>query len=106
MTYTEHCNRCRFWHEDMAVRDPADVNFGFGHCRRRPPVVIDSVVSALLPKLEYGQQADPEIGTASMSNASLWPVTFAMSWCGDFDSLILPRPSPCAALSARETIND
>lgn len=98
MILAERCNTCRFWHEDLSVRDPADADFGFGHCRRRPPVVIDSVARALLPKLEYGQQSDPEIGTASMTDASLWPATFAMSWCGEFDSLIVPRPPAFKAL--------
>lgn len=82
---SEQCNRCRFWREDKAERDPNDPGWGFGLCRREPPRVSETYVAALMPKLEYGQQADPEIGVVAMTTASLFPATTLTDWCGRFE---------------------
>lgn len=78
------CNRCRFWLEDMRVRDPRDENFGFGHCRREPPRLSEAMVKALRPKPSHNEQIEPEMTTTSMMTASLFPATFATDWCGRF----------------------
>jgi len=92
----EQCNRCRFWLEDKAGRDPNDPDWGFGRCRREPPRVSEAYVAALMPRLEYGQQADPEISTVEMTTASLFPATCSTDWCGHFDAL----PSSLLAMLA------
>lgn len=85
---TEQCNRCRFWAEDMKERDPNDANWGFGRCRLRPPVISETYVAALIPKLEYGQQCDPDIDTTSLSTASLFPATHSADWCGEYRPML------------------
>ncbi len=87
MTASQHerCNRCRFWLENTRHRDPNDENWGFGVCRRDTPKVVDCMVQALMPKLSYGQQEDPELDTVSMSTCSMWPATGAADWCGRFE---------------------
>lgn len=98
---TEQCNRCRFWLEDMKERDPNDANWGFGRCRLRPPVISESYVAAFIPKLEYGQQCDPDIDTTSLSTASLYPATHSTDWCGSFEmSPSAPEASPIQAALA------
>jgi hypothetical protein len=81
---SDQCNRCQFWLEDKAEHDPNDPDWGFGRCRRQPPRVSEAYVTALMPKLEYGQQADPEIGTVQMTTASLFPATCSSDWCGAY----------------------
>ena len=86
-----YCRNCIYWHEDKAHRDEAnDPDWGFGVCRRRPPTISESYVAALMPPLEYGQQADPEIGVVRMTVASLFPATTATDWCGDYDNGCYP----------------
>lgn len=80
----EQCNTCRFWLEDMSNRDPNDPDWGFGHCRRSAPKVIDCMVQVHLPNLRYGQQSDPDIDTVSMTTCSMWPATSSVDWCGEF----------------------
>lgn len=82
---TERCNNCRFWNENPHHRDPADEEWGFGQCRRNTPVVVESMVKALMPPLQFGQQVDPEIDTVAMTSCSMWPATFSADWCGDFE---------------------
>ncbi len=79
------CNQCRFWHEDMEVRDPNDEGFGFGGCRVRP-VIVGSLVAAQIERPAYGQQIDLEISTTGMVTATRFPTTFATDWCGEFQS--------------------
>jgi hypothetical protein len=81
---TDQCNRCRFWREDMTDRDPNDPDWGFGLCRREPPRVSEAYIAALMPRLQYGQQADPEICTTERVTASLFPATCSTDWCGRF----------------------
>jgi hypothetical protein len=57
---TDQCNRCRFWFEDMKLRDPRDENWGFGSCRRAPPVIVDCLMAAQIERPVYGQQIDLE----------------------------------------------
>ncbi|WP_242183129.1 hypothetical protein [Sphingomonas sp. CARO-RG-8B-R24-01] len=80
------CNRCVFWLEDMRVRDPADEDFGFGACRLKPPVLIDSLVAAQIERPSWGSGDVPDdiIGTIELNRASRWPTTFATDVCGDF----------------------
>ncbi|MFC0305321.1 hypothetical protein ACFSTI_19525 [Rhizorhabdus histidinilytica] len=87
---TEQCNRCRFWLEDMTDRDPNDPDFGFGRCRLRPPVVSETYVAALMPRLAYGRQEDPDMDTTSLVTASLYPATFSADWCGCFKPMAQP----------------
>ncbi|MDB5733187.1 MAG: hypothetical protein JWQ03_3082 [Variovorax sp.] len=81
----DRCNRCRFWNEDMSARDPNDENFGFGQCRRKEPVLLQPLAMMLLPKLEFGQQVDPDLDVTSLTCASVWPATGATDWCGRYE---------------------
>lgn len=79
------CNCCRFWKMDEATADPSDPDWGFGYCRRRPPVLVDSLVSARIVPPRYGQQSDLDRpDPVAAWNASVWPATFATDWCGEF----------------------
>lgn len=86
----DQCSRCRFFSEDMRMRDPADAAWGFGWCRRRPPVVVDSVIRAQLPPPRDAKQTDIVIDTMQVFSASLSPVTFNTNWCGDFEPEATP----------------
>ena len=80
------CNCCRFWKLDEATVDKADPDWGFGHCRRRPPVLADSLIAAQIVPPRYGEQTDLEIGSPTEAySASVWPATFATEWCGEFE---------------------
>lgn len=81
---TEQCNACRFWSEEMEHRDPSDVNWGFGWCRRNPPRIIETIVPSFFPQPSYGQQVDPDFDAVAAVNASKWPSTFATDWCGEY----------------------
>jgi hypothetical protein len=80
------CNQCRFWHEDIDVRDPNDEDFGFGGCRVRAPAIVDSLVAAQIERPTYGQQIELDISTTDMVTATRFPTTFATDWCGEFQS--------------------
>jgi hypothetical protein len=82
----EQCNRCRFWCEEMKHRDPNDADWGFGRCRREPPRLSESYIAALMPKLEYGQQHDPDMDALQLSTASIFPATHSTDWCGKYAS--------------------
>ncbi len=81
----DQCNQCRFWREEMDHRDPNDVNWGYGWCRRNPPTIVESVAVHMLPPLRYGQQVDPDLDTVDLISASKFPSTFATEWCGKFE---------------------
>lgn len=80
----ERCNKCRFWLEDMADRDPNDPDWGFGSCRLRPPRLIECIVQPLMPQMRYGQQADPDMAPLALVSASRFPATFSTDWCGAY----------------------
>ncbi len=79
------CNRCSFWKLDEDTIDPNDPDWGFGFCRRRPPVLIDSLIAAEIVPPRYGDRRDLDrpvpVGAYS---ASIWPATFATEWCGEY----------------------
>ena len=83
----QRCNKCRFWLEDMADRDPNDPNWGFGSCRREPPRLIESIVKPLMPELRYGQQQDPDMGPLELVSASRFPATASTDWCGRYEAI-------------------
>lgn len=82
---TEQCNRCRFWLEEMQHRDACDVNHGFGWCRRRPPRLIETIVTPKLPPLRYGQQVDCDLDALDLVDACKFASTSATDWCGEFE---------------------
>lgn len=79
------CNRCRFWREEPANRDPADPDFSFGDCRRRSPVLVGTIAAAIMPRPLFTQQTDPEMDTVQRQIASPFPATFAIDWCGEYE---------------------
>lgn len=81
----ESCGSCRFWRLDEAREDPNDPGCGPGWCRRDPPVLIQQMAVMLLPRLEYGQQVDPELDTNDLVSASQHPGTWSTDWCGRFE---------------------
>ena len=70
----------------MQVRDPADEDFGFGSCRLKPPMLVDSLVEAQIERPSWGTGEIPNdiMDTISLNRASRQPVTFATDWCGEF----------------------
>ena len=56
------CSNCRFWRRSKTQRS-------IGHCRRNPPVIVDSFIDREEPDLEF---------------ASCWPMTQYDEWCGEF----------------------
>jgi len=82
----DRCNNCRFWFEDMTVRDPNDVNWGFGSCRREPPRWIEAIAERLIPKPSYGQITDSNMSPLELIDACRFPATFATDWCGQYHS--------------------
>lgn len=82
----ERCNLCRFWQEDMTHRDPNDPDWGFGSCRRRPPILVECIVKPLMPQLSYGQQVDPDMDLLDLISASRFPATHSVDWCGEFQA--------------------
>ena len=81
----ERCNRCRFWIEDIAERDPNDPDWGFGWCRRRPPVLVECIAKPLMPQLRYGQSVDPDMSPLDLVSASKHPATHSVDWCGEYE---------------------
>lgn len=84
---SERCNRCRFWSEDMTTRDPADENFGFGHCRRSPPVMIPQIAAMQIQPPSHRQQTDLELDITAAHTASRFPATFSADWCGEYEPI-------------------
>jgi hypothetical protein len=82
----ERCNKCRFWHEDMADRDPNDANCGYGSCRREPPRLVEAIVKPLMPELRYGHHTDPDMSPLELLSASRFPATGATDWCGRYEA--------------------
>lgn len=82
----QRCNTCRFWLEDMSVRDPNDINGGYGSCRLRPPVLLDCIVKPLMPQLSYGQLTDPDMDPLELVSATRFPATQATDWCGQYQA--------------------
>lgn len=89
----QRCNRCCYWLEDMRSRDPADENWGFGSCRRRPPVLVECIVKPLMPQLRYGQQEDPDMDPLDLVSATRFPATTALDWCGDYRRVAEGQPA-------------
>lgn len=82
----ERCNKCRFWHEDLADRDPNDADCGYGSCRREPPRLIEPIVKLLMPELRYGQHTDLDMSPLELLSASRFPATGATDWCGQYEA--------------------
>jgi hypothetical protein len=80
----ERCKSCRFWCKNEKISDPEDSEWGFGSCRLRPPILVDGMVRALMPKAMYGEQVEPEMDTLALMPASLWPSTTGYDWCGEY----------------------
>ena len=57
-----NCGNCRFWRQSRSIKS-------VGHCRRQPPVIVDSFLDREEPDIEF---------------ASCWPMTQKADWCGEF----------------------
>ena len=80
------CNGCRFCKLDETTIDPNDDNWGFGFCRRKPPVLVDSIIPAEIVPPRYSHQSDLDRpGPDEAYSASIWPATFATEWCGEYE---------------------
>ncbi|MBO9380269.1 hypothetical protein GG804_26240 [Sphingomonas histidinilytica] len=78
---TEQCNRCRFWQVDPEYAGDVPA---YGRCRVAPPVLIQPMMTILLPKPRYGDQVDAYVSTIMLHDASQHPVTEGGDWCGAF----------------------
>lgn len=83
---TDSCLTCRFWRADPVCCDPVDPTFGYGRCRIVPPIFVQPILTALLPRPEYGQHVDPDLGTMLLHDASQHPATAAKDWCGSYEA--------------------
>ena len=84
----DRCNRCRFWQEEDGTRDPEDVDFAFGKCRRKAPKIIGALAACMVERPAWGTQYTGDgyiVDTTDLSRVSLQPVTFATDWCGQFE---------------------
>ena len=82
----QRCNQCRFWRRSPVDNELNDPDWGFGLCRKRPPVLVDAMVSALMPRPSYLDQQDPDLDTVSLTTCSMWPATHSSDWCGAFET--------------------
>lgn len=88
---TERCATCMFWRRDETTVDPNDDSWAFGVCRRRPPVIVEAVLAAIMPAPSYHEQVDPELNLATATTASRQPATHSSDWCGEHElSLKVP----------------
>jgi hypothetical protein len=78
------CNRCRFWKLDNSTADPGDTDWGFGSCRRKPPILVDCLIAAEIVPPRYGNQSDLDVSIETVATGSRFPGTFATDWCGEF----------------------
>ena len=79
------CNACRFWKLEDETKDPNDPNWGFGFCRRKPPVLVDCLIAAEIVPPRYGDQTDLDrLTPLGAYGASVYPATFATDWCGKY----------------------
>jgi len=79
------CNDCRFWRMDETTIDQNDPDWGFGFCRRRPPVLIDALIAAEIIPPRYGNQTDLDRPSpVNAYSASIWPATCSTEWCGEY----------------------
>ncbi|MBA3667948.1 MAG: hypothetical protein H0W65_09525 [Sphingomonas sp.] len=81
---TAQCNGCRFWKLDESTVDPNDPDWGFGSCRRKPPVLLDCLIAAEIVPPRYGNQTDLDISIEKIATGSRFPGTFATDWCGNY----------------------
>lgn len=71
------CRECVYWHSDGAGHGES------GECRRSPPRIIEKALQ--VAKEGDGSGRDPgSIIDIWTHEASVWPVTFDDSWCGEW----------------------
>lgn len=83
----ETCADCRFW-DRYTDTDLLDSQRRVGDCRRRPPLISDTVLSRFMTVPSFGLQVDPNEATEPLTiyAASAFPVTHERSWCGDYSN--------------------
>jgi hypothetical protein len=66
---------------------PDDV--GHGWCRRRAPRLIETLVAMTVAKPRLGNQEDMDdlFHVCSVNDATSYPGTFCLQWCGEFEWL-------------------
>ncbi|WP_260597839.1 hypothetical protein [Sphingomonas endolithica] len=88
MPAPETCADCRFWdrYTDAGLLDSQR---RVGDCRRRPPLIIETVLSRSMIVPSFGMQVelDEAIEPLTIYAASAFPVTHEKSWCGEFNHL-------------------
>jgi hypothetical protein len=89
---TEACATCRFWNAETVKgsdRGPDAAGFGFGVCRRRPPVVLDTLaqMSATPPRPGNAVDMDEVFSSVSLYDSTVFPGTYYSTWCGEFEWL-------------------
>jgi hypothetical protein len=94
---TEACHTCRFWLADRAPNSNEAEDETFGWCRRHPPKIIDHMARIAIRTPGFGGNVvDPEdvASSSTVSNASMFPATYATEWCGRFERLAVdPHPA-------------
>jgi hypothetical protein len=92
----ESCATCRFWMPNQYLGDdPARTDeLGFGFCRRRPPRLVEALVSMAATSPPVGRHADMDelFPAVRHFDATAYPGTFHNEWCGEFEWL--PRLQP------------
>ena len=74
----ERCSRCRFWDDDYTVEVDRGVK---GACRQRSPV--------LFTRLLFHNTDEDYWDGDDLRNATVFPITLAHDWCGEFQRVSL-----------------
>ncbi len=72
------CSTCLYW--DRYTGGPHSMSTDLGDCRRRPPVISETLMARRMPGPGTELQDELEL---DIYVASSFPVTHETSWCGD-----------------------
>ena len=84
-TNKKQCNRCRYWLFDPKTADVNNPGWGFGSCRVRPPVLLETILAMQVERPRYGHQVELDLSVYDIVEASRHPVTISSAWCGRYE---------------------
>lgn len=97
----ESCATCRFWLPDFSTVSSAEtdgeagVELAYGVCRRSPPAIVQPVINRLMTPNHRDQATELHdlVDSTDLFDASHFPGTFSLEWCGEFQWLPKLQPS-------------
>lgn len=72
------CSTCLYW--DQYTGGPHSMSADLGDCRRRPPLISETLMARRMPGAGVEMSTELEL---DVYVASAFPVTHKTSWCGD-----------------------